>query len=126
MKNIFKYLLLYIIFNLFELIVNLTFEILLEEKIVEIKIIVPMILIKIFYGWIYFVPLLVSFKLCLRVVESKFLKNKVVNYILIGIIINLINYFFSKTTVFTPLILVINGMLFGFLYYLLFPSPRSP
>ncbi len=119
MKNVIKYFMLYIIFNILELIVNLFIEIFFEGRLYETKIIIPMILIKIFYGWMSFLPLLLLFKLCLNILELKHLTNNLIVFLLIGVICNSLNYFFSKTTPYMPLSLVINGVIFGLLYYLI-------
>jgi len=121
MRKVSKYLLLYIIFNFLELIIDIFQESVFEGKAIDKKIIIVTFVIKIFYGWMFFLPLLLLFKLCLKILELKRSTNNLIVFILIGVICNSLKFFFSKTTEYMLLSLFINGAVFGLLYFLIIP-----
>jgi hypothetical protein len=120
MKSFIKHFLLYIIFVIIEMIVNLSFEFHFEGKSIGSKIIIPLILIKIFYGWMSFLPLLFFFKLLISIIKWEFLQNRLIYFIIIGIIGNFPNYLLSKPSNYLPFSIIVNGVVFGLLYYSIF------
>jgi hypothetical protein len=122
MKIALKYLFFYLISSFFELITTSFFE----KSTTNSELFFVVYLIIVFYGWMFFVPLLIMFRLGLIGLYKYFnYKGLFLICTLWGAAVNSIKVFFTASNIsyLQTLPFLISGVVFGTFYYLFFLFP---
>lgn len=120
MKTVLKYIIIYLFYAFFWVMINALIE---KSDIMNAERFFVLYLIVIFYGWMFFVPLLIIFRFGLIELYKYFnYKGLFLICTLWGATVNSLQFFFTASNVgyLQTFSFLISGVAFGTIYYLFF------
>ena len=120
MKTVLKYIIIYLFYAFFWVMINALIE---KSDIMNAERFFVLYLIVIFYGWMFFVPILIIFRFGLiELYKYCNYKGLFLIYTLWGATVNSLQFFFTASNVgyLQTFSFLISGVAFGTIYYLFF------
>lgn len=120
MKTVLKYIIIYLFYAFFWVMINALIE---KSDIMNAERFFVLYLIVIFYGWMFFVPILIIFRFGLIELYKYFnYKGLFLICTLWGATVNSLHFFFTASNVgyLQTFSFLISGVAFGTIYYLFF------
>ena len=121
MKTVLKYIIIYLFYAFFWVMINALIE---KSDIMNAERFFVLYLIVIFYGWMFFVPILIIFRFGLIELYKYFnYKGQFLICILWGATVNFLKILFIASNIsnLQTFSFLISGAAFGTIYYLFFP-----